>query len=158
LTAADREGSGGTGDPSLIHGLNTGDQSAIVIITMRLLFSALVTFALLGVAVGCTSGGRTTSIDYYWADAEDNLVIQVTTGDLTVTQVANVTETADAVTVTVRSVSAPVPMADIGYALNLTVELRGPLAGRHVLDGSIGQPAPRCRDIVACVDRGTRDS
>jgi hypothetical protein len=123
---------------------------------MRCLKGVLAAVILLGMA-GCVPvGGRTTPIDYYWADTEDNLVIQVTTGDLTSTRVTDVQETPRTVTITVRSSRARIPMADIGYALNLNVGLHEPLASRRVIDGSLGQQVSLCRDVRACVDRGTR--
>jgi hypothetical protein len=125
---------------------------------MKRLMVAQVAVTLLGMAASACVGGQTTPIAYYWAGSDDDLVIQVTTGDLTSTRVTDVQETAKTVTITVRSFRAPFPMADIGYALNLNVELREPLAGRRVIDGSLGQQIPLCRDVRACVDRGTRSA
>jgi hypothetical protein len=116
--------------------------------------AALAFVAVTLVITACST--RTVPIDYYWIDADGQLVIQVTSGDLTTTKAIAIDETDDTVTVTVWLETAPLPMADIGRPVNLTVDLPAPLGGRQLVDGSSGTPVHLCRDVKACSERGER--
>jgi hypothetical protein len=117
----------------------------------RLATLALVALALL--ASGCTS--RTAPIDYYWFDADGQLMVQVETGgDFSTTKAIGVDETEDAVTITVWTETAPLPMAGVGVPVNLSITLPTPLGGRELVDGSRGTPIDLCQDIEWCTSRG----
>jgi hypothetical protein len=93
--------------------------------------------------------GSPTHVEWYQPIDEDTVRIGVTTGGGgTWTWVRGVDETDERVTITVRTVTLPVPMASIGYALELTVELDRPLGSRTVVDGPSGGrvPGTECPD------------
>jgi hypothetical protein len=85
-------------------------------------------------------GGSNVPIDTYRALDNDTITVEVTTGDFSWTRVADVRETESTVEITVRTVALPLPMASVGYSMNLMVDLDQPLGDRTVVDAYGSQP------------------
>jgi hypothetical protein len=86
--------------------------------------------------------GRPVPIESYRVLDERTIAIRVVTGDLTWTRVAAVRETDSAVEVAITAVSAPLPMADIGRPVELTVDLQRPIGDRTVFDANANRGVP----------------
>lgn len=80
-------------------------------------------------------------IDWYRLDAPDLLTVEVTTGPMTWTRVADVSETATSVTVIVKSFDLVLGPGTAQGHPQLSVRLRQPLGSRIVYDGT-GQQVP----------------
>ena len=93
-------------------------------------------------------GGSTLPIESYLLDGNTVVIRVEHAGGPTWTRVTDVRESDATVEITVRSVSAPVPMAGVLYALDLTVDLETPLGDRSVVD-AFGRHAPRVNDVDA---------
>lgn len=85
-------------------------------------------------------GGSTVPVDSYRVLDEDTITIEVTTGDFSWTRVANVRETESTIEITVRTVALPLPMASVGYSMDLMVDLDQPLGDRTVVDAYGSEP------------------
>ncbi len=97
-----------------------------------------------GEIVGGFLIGHPTWVERYRAMDEDTLVVDVTAGGSgTWTWMRAVDETDETVTIAVRTVNLPVPMASIGYPRELAIDLQQPLGERVVLDAHSGEPVPR---------------
>ena len=83
-----------------------------------------------------------TPIDYYRLGHDDRTVIVGTTsGRNASVRVSNVSQTAKAVTITVRTFFVQLgPSTALGYVYESTVTLDAPLGGRSVMDGTTGMP------------------
>lgn len=104
----------------------------------------------IGVLAALVLIGRPTRVEWYGVQDEDTIIVGVTGGGSgTWTWVREVAVSEDAVSLVVRTVSLPVPLAGVGYPLQLTVELGEPLGDRAVVDGPTGSEVPRTR----CPDR-----
>ena len=82
--------------------------------------------------------GTVIRIESYRVLDADTLAVRVTHGNLDWTRVGGVDESATSVEVEVRMSTVPVPQANIGYALDLTVQLASPLGDRRVIDAGTG--------------------
>lgn len=103
-----------------------------------------ITILVVGTLVGLQIHGRETMIESYRLDGGGRLVVMTSSGGpLRWSRVANVEESDASVTVTIRTATPPVPMADIGIPSELVVPLDAPLADRAVIDGSRGERVPQ---------------
>jgi hypothetical protein len=91
---------------------------------------------------------RAAPISYYRVVDAQTLVVGSLTGRGAWTRLTSVAETPTAVTVTVSSLSAPLPGTAEGYSLELVVKLHEPLGGRPVVDGSDGEKVQRTRCLL----------
>ena len=98
----------------------------------------VVAAVVLFVIVSVRALDRATPIDYYRIVDQQTLVVGTMTGTASWTRVAGVAETPSTITITVSSLNAPVPGTDVGYRLELTVELVAPIGSKTVVDGSSG--------------------
>jgi hypothetical protein len=129
--ALGRCGSGEEGEPVR--------QTAVTmrIPTMRRRWVALAVLLLL--VIGCAGLlDRPQPINYYRVDDDRTLVVGVTSGPGSWTRVTSVTETSTTVTVSVSSLTAPLPSAG-GQIIELTVHFSDPFADRTFIDGSGSQ-------------------
>jgi hypothetical protein len=78
---------------------------------------------------------RTLSISHYRVVDETTIRVGVTTSKWAWTRVTDVEEAASSVRITVKSLTHPLPQGDIGYEIELTVQLDRPLGDREVVDG-----------------------
>ena len=124
----------------------------------RVALAVLVVFGVMGLAAYTGVASTPTPIEYFGMADDDTLVVGVRTGDLTWTRVTHVQETDHSVSITVRSSTLRVAMADVEELtlLELTVDLRQALGNRSVVDGSDGFEV-RCRSggrstQVVCLD------
>jgi hypothetical protein len=90
--------------------------------------------------------GTVIRIESYRLLDADTLAVQVTHGNLDWTRVGSVDESATSVEVEVRMSTVPVPQTNIGYALDLTVQLVSPLGDRRVIDAGTGLEVSRQDD------------
>jgi hypothetical protein len=87
---------------------------------------------------------RPTWIDYYRVVDDHTLLAGTISGPGANVRVTNVTETAEAVTITVSSFYFQFgPAAAVGYPYESEAKLKDPLGSRSVLDGSSGLPVRR---------------
>jgi hypothetical protein len=87
-------------------------------------------------------GGPPRFIDWYELADGDSLVIQTETGAGEEIRVTDVLETADSVTITVRSFTTDFGIStDIGVKVQLRVDLEQPLGDRRVFDPHHEVPA-----------------
>jgi hypothetical protein len=91
---------------------------------------------------------RAMPISYYRVVDPQTLVVGSLTGAGAWTRLTSVAETPAAVTVTVSSLSAPLPGTAAGYSLELVVKLHDPLGSRPVVDGSNGDTVSRTRCLL----------
>lgn len=80
------------------------------------------------------SPGNVLMLDYYELEDADTIRVGTSAGSAAWTRVTDVTETSSKVQITVKSWSWPVPQADVGYPIELTVNLETPLGDRQVTD------------------------
>jgi hypothetical protein len=97
---------------------------------------------LVAIAAGVTSvsGGYINGITRYHLVDARTIAIEVITGDLSWTRVTEIAETNDKVRIVVRTLTAPVPMSNVGRDLELTVSLKEPLGDRMIIDGNDHSP------------------
>lgn len=83
-----------------------------------------------------------TRIDYYrLGDNDRTVIVGTTSGPHASVGVSSVSETANAVTITVRTFFVQLgPSTAMGYAYESTAQLDAPLGGRTVMDGTTGLP------------------
>jgi hypothetical protein len=120
----------------------------------RWLIRILVVLAVL-VAVGAVGflsvrdAGHVEPIEYYRLVEPDTIAIGTHTGEAVWTRVADVTETESGVLVVVKTWMIPFIMRPgIGYPIELTVILDGPLGDRVVIDGRLREvPRMSCDDL-----------
>lgn len=80
-------------------------------------------------------GGTTQLADSYRLIDEDTIVVESVSGSATWTRVTDVRESTDAVRITIKSLSAPVPHTAVGVPIEFVIDLAQPLGDRVVLDG-----------------------
>jgi hypothetical protein len=93
--------------------------------------------------------GHVEPIEYYRLVEPDTIAIGTHTGEAVWTRVADVTETESGVLVVVKTWMIPFIMRPgIGYPIELTVILDGPLGDRVVIDGRLREvPRMSCDDL-----------
>lgn len=98
----------------------------------------------IGALVGLQLHGHEATIDAYRIDGQGRLVVTVSSGGpWRWNRVAEVDESTVDVKVTIRTATAPVPLADIGIPTELVVPLDEPLGDRVVVDARWGEPVRR---------------
>jgi hypothetical protein len=103
----------------------------------------IATVLILGVAA-VRSLDSPSWIYYYRVIDERTLIVGTVTGPGAWTRVTSVTETPSTLTITVSSLLVQLgPGAAVGVAVETTANLRDPIAGRTVIDGSSGLPVQR---------------
>jgi hypothetical protein len=85
-----------------------------------------------------------TPVFYYRPINDYALAVGTVTGNNTWTRVTGVNESAESVTVYVKSMRAPLPGTG-DDTVELTVRLTAPLGGRSVIDGSSGVTVARLK-------------
>jgi hypothetical protein len=106
----------------------------------RWLIAALVVAVVAVVAaVGIWQGGDVLALDRYRSD-DEQLTVTVTASPSSWTRVMRVMESADEVTVEVKTLALPGPGSAVGKEFTFTVMLQSPLGNRQVVDG-LGNPA-----------------
>ena len=86
---------------------------------------------------------RPAPIDSYRLLDPATIGIETITGPGSWTRISGVSETPTRVTVSVSSLTAPLPGTDGGQYLELTVKLGAPLGMRVLIDGSSGETVSR---------------
>jgi hypothetical protein len=90
--------------------------------------------------------GSASRIDYYRVVDDGTLVVGTVEGPGAWTRVTSITETPSTATIIVSSfLVRSLPGTDVGIQVESVVELRDPIGGRTVVDGSRGEPVQRTR-------------
>ena len=119
---------------------------------MKLATVIVVVVALVVGVVSLIGLDGTASLVYYRSDYGPTLVVGAQTGPALWTRVTSVVETSTSVTITVRSVSAPLPSSN-STLTPVQVVLSAPLGDRAVTDGSDGSPVPDCSNSPASLQQ-----
>ena len=106
----------------------------------RAWISLAVVLALVVVAVRLLD--KPAPIHYYRVIDDHTIAVGTVTGPGTWTRVSAVTETTTSITVSVSSLTAPLPGSGDDI-LELNVTMRDAIDGRTVIDASSGLPVPR---------------
>lgn len=88
-----------------------------------------------GQGLAALGGGRPLPADYYRLGDPDTIIVTGVTGQGQWTRITNVSESSSEVRITIRSLRWPGTYVDIGYPVEWTLDLSGPLGARAVNDG-----------------------
>lgn len=104
----------------------------IVIVTA---VAALPTFGLGAQGLAAIGGGQRVPATSYRRIDDNTIAILVVTGERTWTRVTEIIETESDITVAIRSLTFPGIQTSVGHFIEVTAELRSPLAERTISDG-----------------------
>ena len=86
---------------------------------------------------------RPMPIDSYRLLGPATIGIETITGPGSWTRISGVSESPTSITISVSSLTAPLPGTDVGQFLELIVKLSAPLGTRPLIDGSSGETVSR---------------